>query len=174
MALWLLYCSCPLLPLCCSWPPEYLSWPILGNPDIDLKYLIIKTLTGAALNLFFIFCYFRWKKSLNIISSYRKHFLFPKIKTLLNYTTFIRMPERHRQHLRPVHIQRWGVQWLRATHLRMVWKSMVPDSQPDRFVQWLFDLCALRGGKVRAARHDQLQASGWGWGWASYYKWRFE
>ena len=27
----------PLLPLCCSWPPEYLSWPTLGKPALNLS-----------------------------------------------------------------------------------------------------------------------------------------
>ena len=27
----------PILPLCCSWPPEYLTWPTLGSPDVGDK-----------------------------------------------------------------------------------------------------------------------------------------
>ena len=55
-----------------------------------------------------------------------------------------RMSERHRQHLRAVHVQRGGVQRLRATDLGLGPESLVPDCQPDRFVPGLFHVRALR------------------------------
>ena len=33
-----------LLPLCCSWPPEYLSWSTLGNPGLNSKTELLYTL----------------------------------------------------------------------------------------------------------------------------------